>query len=47
MLGIWVEWKNGNVEKVDEAESESEALYLVQEYQVVFADSAKRVWPQL
>ena len=41
-----VEFNKGTVEKVDEAETEAEALRLVKEYQMAFDGSFKRIWPQ-
>ena len=43
---IMVEWNNGNVEEVDSADSESEAINLVTEYQMAYGNSYKRIWMQ-
>lgn len=46
MTEIWAEWKNGEKECVDTAESESEALYLIGEYRMAYGDAAVRLWPK-
>jgi len=46
MQEIWVEWKNGEVECVDIADSETKAIYLVEEYGMAYGDAARRVWTQ-
>lgn len=46
MTEIWAKWKNGSVECVDTASSESEAIYLVGEYRMAYGDAAKNVWMQ-
>lgn len=47
MTAIMVEWTNGEVECVDSAETESEAIYLVEEYRTAFnPESVNRVWMQ-
>lgn len=46
MTEIWAEWKNGEKECVDTAESESEALYLIGEYRMAYGDAAVRLWPR-
>lgn len=44
MWEIWVEWKNGNVEHIDDAENSIEAEYIVQEYSIAYGESARRIW---
>jgi hypothetical protein len=44
---IWAEWKSGKHEKVDSAESEAEALYLLQEYRIAYGASARSVYMKL
>lgn len=47
MTEIWVEWKNGERECIDSAESESEAVSLVPEYRMAYnPESYKRIWVQ-
>jgi len=46
MTEIWVEWKNGDKECVDSADSESEAINLTNEYRMAYGESYKRVWVQ-
>ena len=45
MTEIVVEWKSGEQEAVDTAETEAEALYLVDEYRMAFnADAVNRIF---
>ena len=46
MTEIWAEWTNGEVECVDCAESESEAINLVSEYRMAYGQAARRIWVQ-
>lgn len=46
MIEVWVEWFNKKKEKIDSAEQEVEALYLVSNYQKSFGDKAKKIWIQ-
>jgi len=46
MWEIWVQWEDGNVECIDEAEGITEANGMVQEYTMAFKNSAQRVWKQ-
>lgn len=46
MTEIWAEWKNGETECVDECESESEALNLINEYRMAYGPHAVRLWPK-
>lgn len=46
MTEIWAEWRSGEVECVDSADSESEAIYLVNEYRMAFGEAATRIWTQ-
>ena len=45
MTAVYAEWQNGDIEEIDTAESEQEAIYLVDEYRMAFKD-AKRIWMQ-
>lgn len=47
MQAIMVEWTHGGVEMVDSCESETEAIYLVEEYRIAYGPAAVRVWMQL
>jgi len=44
---VWAEFINGKKECVDEAESEAEALHLLDEYRQIYSGSVKRMWLQL
>ena len=44
---VWAEWFDGEVECIDSAESESEAVYLANEYRMAYQGTAARIWIQL
>jgi hypothetical protein len=44
---VWAEFTTGKKECVDEAESEAEALHLLDEYRALNGGSVKRMWLQL
>lgn len=47
MWEIWVEWENGNVECVDEANNKQEAIELIDGYREAFGPhNIRRVWKQ-
>lgn len=45
IYNIIIEWDDGTRQKIDSAESESEAIYLVKMYLVKYT-KAKRIWMQ-
>jgi hypothetical protein len=46
MYEIWVEYNNGTVECVDNADSKHDAQYMVSEYRMAFNNCVVRVWMQ-
>jgi len=44
---VWAEFPDGKKKCVDTAESEAEALHLLDEYRQVYSGSVKRMWLQL
>lgn len=44
---VWAEWFDGEVECIDSADSESEAIQLASEYRQAYRGTAKRIWIQL
>ena len=46
MTEVWVRWRNGKAKRIDGADSEAEAINLLEEYRKQYGKMVKSIWLQ-